>query len=279
MNNSRIKIGRSIVSVSSPFDSLPEDCISNVISFTNPRGACVVASVSKTFNSAAKSDIVWEKFLPPEYPSLIPPSRVFSSKKELYLALCDDPVLIENGKKSLWLEKATGKKCVMLSAMSLSITWGDTLQYWQWITVPETRFEKVAELMDVCWFEIRGRIYIRGLSPRTRYSAYIVFKRANQCYGFENVAIEAGVGVVGEEATKRLIGFGKNRRRGRGRRNLVKPEEREDGWMEIELGDFVVEGELTNSDEIEMSVLETKQLHWKRGLIIHGIEIRPSKIQ
>lgn len=83
----------------SPFDSLPEDCISRIISFTSPREACVVASVSKTFKSAANSDIVWEKFLPPECPSLIPPSRVFSSKKKLYFSLCDDPVLIDDSKK------------------------------------------------------------------------------------------------------------------------------------------------------------------------------------
>lgn len=86
----------------SPFDSLPVDCISTIISFTSPRDACVAASVSKTFESAVKSDTVWEKFLPSEYSSLIPQySRVFLSKKELYFALCDDPVLIEDGKKVL----------------------------------------------------------------------------------------------------------------------------------------------------------------------------------
>lgn len=83
----------------SPFDGLPEDCISNIISFTSPRDACVAASVSKTFESAVNSDNVWEKFLPPDYSSLIPPSRVFASKKDLYLALCHNPVLIEDGKK------------------------------------------------------------------------------------------------------------------------------------------------------------------------------------
>lgn len=83
----------------SPFDLLPEDCISNVISFTSPRDACVAACVSKTFESAVNSDSVWEKFLPLDYASLIPQSRVFSSKKELYIFLCDDPRLIEDGKK------------------------------------------------------------------------------------------------------------------------------------------------------------------------------------
>ncbi|EFH53070.1 hypothetical protein ARALYDRAFT_904460 [Arabidopsis lyrata subsp. lyrata] len=39
------------VSESSPFDSLPVDCISNIISFTSPLDACIVTSVSKTFES------------------------------------------------------------------------------------------------------------------------------------------------------------------------------------------------------------------------------------
>lgn len=84
---------------SSRFDTLPEDCISMVISHTSPRDACVVASVSKTVKSAAQSDLVWEMFLPPEYSSIVPRSTNYSSKKEIYLSLADDSVLIDDGKK------------------------------------------------------------------------------------------------------------------------------------------------------------------------------------
>lgn len=87
-----------IIPEPSPFDVLPEDCISNIISYTSPRDACVAASVSKTFESAVKSDNVWEKFLPSDYSSLVPQWRDFSSKKELYFTLCDH-FLIEDGKK------------------------------------------------------------------------------------------------------------------------------------------------------------------------------------
>lgn len=132
-------------------------------------------------------------------------------------------------------------------------------------------------------FEIRGRINSCVLSPRTRYSAYIVFMKANICYGFENVAVEVVVGVVGqnlEEPCRRYVCFDEDmdkqfRSRDRGK-NLVKPERRKDGWMEIKLGEFFNEGGLLNNDEIEMVALESKQRHWKRGLIIRGIEIRPS---
>ncbi|CAE6075191.1 unnamed protein product [Arabidopsis arenosa] len=55
---------------------------------------------------------------------------------------------------------------------------------------------------------------------------------------------------------------------------------RQDVWMEIELGEFFNEGGLIDGDEIKMSALEShEQLHWKCGLIIQGIEIRPTKIR
>lgn len=80
------------------FDDLLVECISNIISFTSPRDVCVIAAVSKTFASAAQSDSVWEKFLPQEYAARISQPRVFSSKKEIYFALCDQ-FLVEDGKK------------------------------------------------------------------------------------------------------------------------------------------------------------------------------------
>ncbi|KAF8117528.1 hypothetical protein N665_0009s0052 [Sinapis alba] len=282
MGENQGKRRREIVSaVSWPLDSLPEDFISKIVSLTSPRDACVAATVSKAFESAANTNVVWEKFLPPEYESLVPSSRNVSSKKKMYLTLCDEPVLIDDGTKSFWLEKATGKKCIMLSAENISIIWRDDPRYWEWVTIPEARFERVAKLLDVCWFQIRGRVNTRVLSPRTLYSAFIVFKKTDSCYGFKDVAIEAGVGVVGHEASTRSICFdaradGKSLRRRR--RDIVKPEERGDGWLEVELGEFFNGGELMDSDEIEMSALETNG-HWKSGLIIQGIEVRPAKNQ
>jgi len=87
------------VTRASRFDTLPEDCISKVISHTSPRDACVVASVSKSVKSAAQSDLVWEMFLPSEYSSLVLQSANHLSKKEIFLSLADNSVLIENGKK------------------------------------------------------------------------------------------------------------------------------------------------------------------------------------
>ncbi|KAJ0238007.1 putative F-box protein PP2-B6 [Hirschfeldia incana] len=263
-----------IITEPSPFDSLPVDCISSIISFTtSPQDACVAASVSKTFESAVKSDSLWEKFLPSEYESLIPESRVFSSKKELYFALCDDHVLIEDGKKSFWLDKASGKRCIMLSPKEVSITWGSSPEHWQWISIPESRFEKVAELIDVCWFEILGGMHTRYLSPRTRYSVYIVFKTKNGCPGLGDLPVDAEVGLVGQESYQKLIYFVGPRGSGR-RRDVTRPEVREDGWMEAELGQFYND---SCRDDISLSVVKTDTPDWKSGLIIQGFEFRPVK--
>lgn len=47
------------------------------------------------------------------------------------------------------------------------------------------RFSEVAELIDDFWFDIRGRMETRMLSPRTTYVAYLVFKIMDHAYGLE----------------------------------------------------------------------------------------------
>lgn len=84
-------------------DELPEGCIATALSLTSPKDACRLALVASTFRSAAESDAVWERFLPPDYYDIIsrsidgPDSLNFGSKKDLYLYLCDNPILIDGG--------------------------------------------------------------------------------------------------------------------------------------------------------------------------------------
>ncbi|KAK6118572.1 hypothetical protein DH2020_047685 [Rehmannia glutinosa] len=196
--------------------ALPEDCIANALSLTSPKDACRLSAVASTFRSASQSDTVWDRFLPSDYPHIL--SRAvnasesllakFHSKKDLYLHLCDHPILIDGGTKSFSLEKWSGKKCYMLAARELSIVWGDTPQYWQWISLPESRFPEVAELLNVCWFEIRGKINTKELSPGTNYAAYLVFTCKSRVSGFEYQPAEAFVSVGGHgghESEKRTI--------------------------------------------------------------------------
>ena len=87
---------------------LPEGCISNIVSLTSPKDACTACVVSPIFRAAAESNAVWERFLPPDYQAIIARSSStsldslnFSSKKQLYLSLSDNPILIDDNKKVL----------------------------------------------------------------------------------------------------------------------------------------------------------------------------------
>lgn len=163
------------------------------------------------------------------------------------------------------------------------------------------RFAEGAELIDVCWLEIRGRIHSKMLSPNSTYAAYMVFKIADEFYGLDAPFQEASVSLGGRGSTKIVcvqsydsedeevpenywpmsIGPLLRRRARRRDRRLVLdegvtvPQKRTDEWMELEMGEFInEEGE---DGEVCFSLMETKGGNWKRGLIVQGIEIRLKK--
>ncbi|CAL1362377.1 unnamed protein product [Linum trigynum] len=195
-------------------NDLPEDLIANVLSFTGPRESCRLAAVSATFWSASLSDTVWERFLPPDILSVLSraaanekndSSHSGSTKKDLFLRLCDHPVLIDGGRKSFSLDKRSGKKCYMISSRDLYIIWGDTPRYWKWISDPDSRFGEVAELVGVCWLEVKGTIPTSMLSPSTLYTAYLVFRAPHGAYGFDYQPVEVSVGLSGDEKVVRSV--------------------------------------------------------------------------
>lgn len=271
----------------------PYECIDNIISLTTPADACRLSLVSTRFKCAAESDQVWEKFLPSPHlihaiESQSTSSSTFvpaKSKKEFYLALCDNSVLMDNGKMSFSLDKWSGKKCYMICARELFIVWAqDKSRYWSWISVAESRFKEVASLDEVCWLEIRGKIDMSILSPWTLYKAYLVYKLTKRHYGF-NVPVEVAIAerhygfeygpldaALGGDENKQTVYLDPSLEIMDGAR---RPNERADGWLEMELGEFLCQAE--EDGELEMMCAEYKNLCWKSGLIVQGIEVRPER--
>ncbi|XP_061951159.1 putative F-box protein PP2-B2 isoform X2 [Populus nigra] len=108
---------------------LPEGCVANVLSLTTPQDVCRLSAVSPIFKSAAESDDVWQRFLPNDLESILSTAldgslllSSASSKKEVYFSLCDNPIIVDHGRKSFSLEKNSGKICYVLSARDLVIT-------------------------------------------------------------------------------------------------------------------------------------------------------------
>ncbi|KAK3414762.1 hypothetical protein EUGRSUZ_H00081 [Eucalyptus grandis] len=251
------------------FSRLPGDVISRIFSLTTPRDACRVSSVSTAFRSIADSDQVWLQFLPPDHCDgvVLPP---ISPKKSLYLHLCDHPIPVGGNRNMIFsLDKKSGKKCFMIGARELAITWGDDQRYWRWIAEPNSRFDQVAELMRVCWFHIVGRIETKMLSTKTRYAAYLVFQFRDNKGGFHRPA-EARVSVEsdGHREWPTVI---LDPREGEPR--LMR--ERGDGWLEIEMGEFYNE----NGDDgtLVCSLKEVDDYTTKLGLVVEGIELRPKE--
>ncbi|KAB2621569.1 F-box protein PP2-B15-like [Pyrus ussuriensis x Pyrus communis] len=277
------------------FDHLPEDCCAHILSFTSPGDACRSSLVSSSFRATADADSVWRKFLPSDHKQIL--SRFVSpiacsSSKDLFMKLCS-PNLIDGGDKMFFIEKSTGKKCYMLSARDLSITWGSHPLYWTWRPCLESRFAEVAELRTIWWLEICGTTNTQILSPKTAYGAYLIIKIANRAYGLDTLPSEVSL-EVGNSKSQSTIYLSKRNDSGKqassehehfpkGSRWRVLDEdrsggrggERGDGWMEVEIGSFY-NGECDEKD-VRMSLREVKGVHLKGGLIVEGIELRPKQ--
>ncbi|PON95554.1 F-box domain containing protein, partial [Trema orientale] len=79
------------------FSAFPEDLISLISSKTSARDVCRLSVVSPQFRSAAKSDLVWECFLPSNYPDII--SRcddTFASKKDFWFRTFHNIIYLDN---------------------------------------------------------------------------------------------------------------------------------------------------------------------------------------
>ncbi|PSS03046.1 F-box protein like [Actinidia chinensis var. chinensis] len=265
-------------------DHLPQDCITSILSFTSPRDALNSSLVSSVVRAAVESDLLWESFLPSDYQEILLRSVfpvLFRSKKELFLRLCR-PLLIDGGEKSFSIERGTNKKCYMLSARKLSITWSTNSLYWSWKPLLQSRFREVAELITITWLEIHGKMNTKMLSPNTRYGAYLVANFADRAYGLDYVPSEASVEVGNYQSWGSVCLRRQTRRRESPKHVLTRqrdikgverfPQEREDGWLEIELGEFYSDG---RDEEVKVSLKEVKGEHLKGGLIVEGIELRP----
>ncbi|KAI3796881.1 hypothetical protein L1987_39568 [Smallanthus sonchifolius] len=275
------------------FSSLPEGFVSEALALTSPRDASRLSSVNSSFRSAAEWNMVWESFLPPECLAE-EVDRGLDSMKKVYLRLCDHPIIIEDGNKSFWLDKWSGKKCYMLAAKQLSIALVDSPNCWRWISMAESRFTEVAQLISVSSLEVSGNVNTSILSPNTTYVVYLVFMTTTKAYGFEYQPVEVYVGV--DNSHTRMVYLDpqaqKRRRLGPTRRigsfgrgafansNEVPspsedncPKRRDDRWFEVEIGEYFNKG--GDEVEVEMSVTEVKGGNWKTGIIIQGMEIRP----
>lgn len=138
-----------------------------------------------------------------------------------------------------------------------------------------------------------GKIDNKALSPKTKYGAYLVYKLTETSNGLGcplgKIKQQALV-TIGKHVSKSNVCLqtfhekfaGKRFRKWRVPYEMVEfsnggattPKERDDGWKEVEMGEFYIENE-EEDGEVEMRLREVDGQYWKSGLIVQGIEIRP----
>ncbi|ONH90012.1 hypothetical protein PRUPE_8G029800 [Prunus persica] len=150
---------------------------------------------------------------------------------------------------------AESKNDHMVYAKDLKITWSRDRRYWRWVKDTENSY--VAELLNVCWLKVSGKLENANLSPGTQYEVVLVAKMKTRAYGFDD-PVNFKVTYPGGTNDRPI--------------NLeVEFKDSKDQWKDIKLGEFEASA---NQGDIEF-LLYKYGGKWKSGLVIKGVAVRP----
>ncbi|KAF3947923.1 hypothetical protein ACB098_07G034700 [Castanea mollissima] len=177
---------------------------------------------------------------------------------QLYKGVFIEPKLL-----MYYVEKMLNKNCFIVFARKLHITWIENSSYWKWTKEEDICEEysediEVAELLGVCWLEIKGEIRTIDLSPGTVYEVVFVVKMLHEdrCRKW-NYPVTLNLILPHSKKETRY-------------ENLAeKPRGK---WFEIQVGEFKMTPE--NVGEISFQ-LEEFSSDWKCGLVLKCAVIRP----
>jgi len=177
--------------------------------------------------------------------------------------------------------------CLMLGARELTIECRSYPVNWTGTYLPQSRFKEVANLQVVPWFDIKGKVEARLLSPKTTYVVFLVFNLGlnlgprNYRYGL--LPAKASVRFYGErgggdgdgdddgDEIPNIVSLGIRSFRSDGDGQFA--QRRMDYWMETELGEFFSgQGDI---GEVEMRLTGIERDCWTYDLFVAGFELRP----
>ncbi|KAK1369077.1 F-box domain-containing protein [Heracleum sosnowskyi] len=267
-------------------EKLPEECILEVVSRTGPMEACRLSVVSKRFLSAAESNILWQRLLPSDYQQLLNRSDAsfrkikFAHKKDLFLFLIGNHVIIDGNTLCFWLHKRTGKKFFLVAASFIGE--GDIEEEFYvrdgWYrSGDKSRFQnRVTVCKNVEWFEIHGKISTSILSPNTTYTICLVFHSSIYIDQHFDQPVKVSIGIDGVESIRQIVCLNPHKMRSEGDDDLQYPQQRKDDRFEVKLGEyFNREGDEMN---LEITMMEVESEEPKNGPGIEGFELRPKNI-
>uniref|UniRef100_A0A7N0UAZ9 F-box domain-containing protein n=1 Tax=Kalanchoe fedtschenkoi TaxID=63787 RepID=A0A7N0UAZ9_KALFE len=266
---------------------IPESCVANVFLYLTPPEICNLARLNRAFRGAASSDAVWETKLPPNYLDLlrlIPPHRYRNLSKKDIFALLSRPLPFDDGYKEVWLDKVTGRVCMSISAKGLIITGIDDRRYWNWVPTEESRFNLIAYLQQIWWFEVGG--VVKFPFPPDIYSLYFRLhlgrftKRLGRrvsyfehTHGWDIKPVKFELSTSdGQEATfECYLDDTEND-------DMSGCHSKRGCWIDYKVGEFIV----TDSEphtELKFSMKQIDCTHSKGGLCVDSVSIIPSHLR
>ncbi|KAM5554191.1 hypothetical protein ABKV19_022527 [Rosa sericea] len=172
--------------------------------------------------------------------------------------------ILLNQKEKCWVDEKSNK-CFMVYPKALTITWADSAKdnrYWHWTSVEDSPCSNVfidaAELINVCWLDVQGKIDSTKLSSGTLYEVVFIVKLKQAASGWKipvNFRLTLPDGSKQERKADDL--------------NKIRREE----WREIPVGEVIASPGLLGN--IEFSMYERESGQWKSGLLIKGVVVRP----
>ncbi|KAI3906702.1 hypothetical protein MKW92_011500 [Papaver armeniacum] len=205
--------------------------------------------------------------LPHNYECIIQDADMNINQSELHRHLRSG-IFLNQKKQKYWIDNS-GYNCFMLFPRDLAITWAQNNQYWHWSSMKESSASgemaiEVAELLDVCWLEVNGKLDTSKLNPGVKYEIVFVVMLKNSAYGWE------------EPVNLRLVHSGSQTQL-RKEDLQQKPKSQ---WIEVQAGEFQAPPQPADDKqgkEIQFSLFECENGNWKRGLVIKGVIVRPKK--
>lgn len=274
---------------------IPESCVACVFMYLTPPEICNLARLNHAFRGAASSDAVWESKLPHNYQDLLQfysssplddeddgNTYQNSSKKDIYARLSRS-IFFDDGNKEVWLDRVSGGVCMAISAKGMSITGIEDRRYWNWIPTEESRFNVVAFLQQIWWFEVDGVVKfpfpagIYTLSFRLhigKFSKRLGRRVSNfdQTHGWDVRPVRFELSTSdGQQASCECC-------LDESERDDMNTNLKRGCWIDYKVGEFIV----TDSEpttEVRFSMKQIDCTHSKGGLCVDAVYIIPSDLR
>lgn len=266
---------------------IPESCVACVFLYLSPPEICNLARLNRAFRGAASSDAVWEAKLPSNYLHLLqllshPDACETLCKKDIF-ALLSRPHPFDDGNKLVWVDRYAGTVCMSISAKGMAITGIEDRRYWNWIPTEESRFNVVAYLQQIWWFEVDGtvtfpfppdiytvtfRIHLGRFSRRLgrRVSHF------DHTHGWEIKPVRFELSTSdGQQASSECFLDDT-------RQDDANGSYKRGSWIEYKVGEFLVR-ESNPPTEVRFSMKQIDCTHSKGGLCVDSVSIMPSELK